>query len=118
MDKMIHPNVSRFHCTSLCTDCLSGCVQRRSCILAFFHAAIYVYTFIVSVTCVQGDLEFDGDVVGVGMEGRMGEGAEGGVNLLFLGMMAVLVLLIWWTCRRPRKKPRGRRSLIAKFPIV
>ena len=65
---------------------------------------------------VQGDSEFEGVV----LEGRGGEGPEGGVNLLFLGVVAVLAVLSWWTCSRPRKKAkaRGRRSLIAKFPIV
>ena len=56
----------------------------------------------------------------MGVEERVGEGegVEGGTNLLFLGGVAVMVFVLWWACRRPRKKPRGRRSLIAKFPIV
>ena len=55
----------------------------------------------------------------MGVEGRVGEaeGAEGGLNLLFLGGIAVVVFLLWWTCGRQRKKPRGRRLHIAKFPI-
>ena len=54
----------------------------------------------------------------MGIEGRLGgEGAEGGSSLFFVGVLAVVVFILWWTCRR-RRKPRGRRSLIAKFPIV
>ena len=65
---------------------------------------------------IQGDSEFEGVV----LEGREGEGPEGGANLLLLGVVAVLAVLVWWTCRRPRKKARlrGRRSLVAKFPVV
>ena len=57
----------------------------------------------------------------MGVESRLEEGStDEGVNLLFLSVVAVLVLLVWWTCRRPRKKtrPRIHRSLVAKFPIV
>ena len=54
----------------------------------------------------------------MGVEGRVVEGAEGGVNLVLLGVVGVVVFLVWWSCRRPRKKPRGRRSLISKFPVV
>ena len=77
-----------------------------------------VHTYIgnPSLAISQGDFELDGGV-GVG-GGRAGAGGEGGTNLVFLGVVAVLAFLLWWTCRRHRKKPRGRRSLIAKFPIV
>ena len=66
---------------------------------------------------LQGDSEFES----VMLEGKRGEGPEGGANFLLLGVAAVLVFLVWWTCRRrPRKKARSRtrRSLIAKFPVV
>jgi membrane-bound transcription factor site-1 protease len=64
----------------------------------------------------EGDSEFES----VLLEGKRGEGPEGGANFLLLGVAAVLVFLVWWTCRRPRKKARSRarRSLIAKFPVV
>ncbi|CAI8016901.1 Membrane-bound transcription factor site-1 protease [Geodia barretti] len=65
----------------------------------------------------EGDSEFES----VMLEGKRGEGPEGGANFLLLGVAAVLVFLVWWTCRRrPRKKARSRtrRSLIAKFPVV
>ena len=84
---------------------------------------VYVHMCESIVSCSllspQGDFEFDG-AVGVGVEGAVGEGegVEGGANLLLVGGVVVMLFLLWWACRRQRKRPRGRRLLIAKFPIV